>query len=290
EGRNMASYNWKDYAGEDLWHRYENAPISRPARESLWQAKALAADYIGRANELAREYDRKPPDQLELALDLLLNARASAEGSPFAELFRGNPAFNGLVAQRQAANWGKRDSGAEATVVCPRLFISHRQADYPLALRIAQLAVNEGIEIWLDVIDPTLTWLNTVGNYHFTPRQEQLLIAVVIEMALLHSSHVMAVITGNTIGSGWVGYEYGRIKDSSLFSLQAGCWIHPLLGSTPWEYLLLGVSAHDENGIKRWLNDELREWVRRYRTLSCQDAARGDWRPEWGNPSSLPGS
>ncbi|MCW5930003.1 MAG: toll/interleukin-1 receptor domain-containing protein [Chitinophagaceae bacterium] len=284
----MASYNWKDYAGEDLWYRYEKAPLSRPARDSMWRAKALAADYIGRANELAHEYGREPPDQLELALDLLLHAQADAEKSIFAELFQGKQSFDGLVALRHAANWGIRDGDIASAVACPRLFISHRQVDYPLALRIARLAIDEGIEIWLDVIDPTLTWLNTVGKKHFTRRQEQLLTAVIIEMALLHSSHVMAVITGNTIGSGWIGYEYGRIKDSSPYSLQASCWIHPSLGATPWEYLLLGVSTRDENSIKRWCHGELAAWSRKYGSNSCQDVAKNDWLQEWGDPPLLP--
>jgi hypothetical protein len=284
----MASYNWKDHAIEDLWSRYGNAPLVRSARVALEQARALSADYIGRAMDLAREYDRPPPDQLELAFDLLLNARSDVERSPFAELFRHNPAFDGLVSLRREANWGAQDGGGEPAVVCPRLFISHRQVDYPLALRIARVAVDEGVEIWLDVLDPTLTWLNTVGKRHFTRRQEQLLIAIVIEMALLHSSHVMAVMTTSTIGSGWVGYEYGRVKDSGLYSLQAGCWIHPVLGSTPWEYLLLGVNTYDENGIRRWLRAELAAWGRRHRGTACPDAAGRDWRPEWGDPAPLP--
>ncbi|SFN11057.1 toll/interleukin-1 receptor domain-containing protein [Nitrosomonas communis] len=242
----MASYNWKDRAGESLWDRYESAPLSQPARDSMQHARGLAADFIGRANELAHNQGREPPDQLELALDLLLNARTDVENSIFAELFEDQQFFDGLVALRRTANWGSQNSDIVSAVVCPRVFISHRQVDYPLALRIARLAINEGIEIWLDVTDPTLTWLNTIGRKCFTRRQEQLLIAVIIEMALLHSSHVMAVMTGNTIGSGWVGYEYGRIKDSSLYSLQAGCWIHPSLGATPWEYLLLGVSTCDK--------------------------------------------
>lgn len=291
----MASYNWKDYAGEDLWYRYEKAPLSRPARDSMWQAKALAADYIGRANEIAHEYGREPPDQLELALDLLLHARADAEKSIFAELFQGKQSFDGLVALRRTANWGSQNGGIASAVVCPRLFISHRQVDYPLALRIARLAIDEGIEIWLDVTDPTrpdptLTWLNTVGRKCFTRRQEQLLTAVIIEMALLHSSHVIVIMTGNTIGSGWIGYEYGRIKDSSLYSLQASCWIHPSLGATPWEYLLLGVSTCDENSIKRWFRDELAAWSRKYGSTSCLGVAKSDWHQEWGDPPLLPKS
>jgi hypothetical protein len=286
----MASYNWKDHAALDLWLRYQDAPLFGPARTALEQARGLAADYIGRAGELAHKSDRPPPDQLELALDLLLHARAEVDQSPFAELFGGNPAFDGLVALRRAANWDGRDRGAEPAIACPRLFISHRQVDYPLALRIARVATDAGIEFWLDVLDPTLTWLNTVGKRRFTVRQEQLLIAVVVEMALLHSSHVMAVMTTNTIGSGWVGYEYGRVKDSGPFSLQAGCWIHPGLGRAPWEYLLLGVNTHDENGITRWLRGELTAWARRCGANACEDAARGGWRTDWGDPPPLPGS
>jgi hypothetical protein len=284
----MASYNWKDFAERDLWWRYQEAPLIRPARLALEQAKSLSADYLGRAIDLAREHERPPPDRLELALDLLLNAREDVGESPFADLFRGNPAFDGLVALRRSAGWGGR--GGDAGVPCPRLFISHRQVDYPLALRIARLASAAGIEFWLDVLDPTLTWLNTVGKQQFTVRQQQLLIAVVVEMALLHCSHVMAVMTTNTIGSGWVGYEYGRVKDSGPFSLQAGCWIHPALGRAPWEYLLLGVGTRNESEITRWLGSELARWSGRYGNHGCEEAARNDWRDDWGDPPRLPGS
>jgi hypothetical protein len=282
----VASYNWKDHAVDDLWDRYAEAPLSRDAQVALERARSLGADYVGRARALAREFERPEPDALEFMLDLLLHARVDTDASPFAEIFGRNPAFDGLIALRRGANWGGSADAPQTAVACPRVFVSHRQVDYPHALRIARLAADEGFQFWLDVLDPTLTWLNTAGPGRFTLRQEQLLIAVAIEMALLHCTHVIAVMTPSVYGSGWVPYEYGRVKDSSPFSLQAGCWVHPQLGSAPWEYLLLGVSTRTEDDIQRWLRRELGAWNARFKAR----CGRNDWREEWGEPGRLPGS
>lgn len=289
----MASYNWKDHLDKDLWHRYDSNLISANANSALSQAQKFAEKYIEQVREeFDRKYDREGPNQLEFALDLLLNARIKAKESIFAELFRNEDdnfeLFRGLKELRNIAYLDKRN---ESVGQCPRLFISHKQVDYPLALRIAKLAIDEGMQVWLDVIDPTMIWLNTVGKNTFTHRQRQLIIAVVIEMALLHSSHVMAVISPNSKGSGWIGYEYGRVKNLSLFSLQAACWLHPALSYDPWEYLLLGVNTYDEKGIKSWLSNEIGKWGKRYSIYSCcKEYTKDDWRDEWYDPPTLPGS
>lgn len=54
---------------------------------------------------------------------------------------------------------------------CPayRLFVSHRQIDKDLGLRIAELANNNGFEFWLDVLDPALA--SILANTHLSPQQ-----------------------------------------------------------------------------------------------------------------------
>ncbi|MCB1090050.1 MAG: toll/interleukin-1 receptor domain-containing protein, partial [Verrucomicrobiae bacterium] len=90
----------------------------------------------------------------------------------------------------------------------PRVFISHRQADRTVAENAARLATANGFNYWLDVHDPNLAAWNLQPD---TP-QKSIAIAAIIEMALLNCSHVLAIVSGNTPGSAWVPYEYGRVK------------------------------------------------------------------------------
>ncbi len=280
----MASYNWRDHTDADLWRRYDDPAVGQRALVALERAPAYGRDYIGRARTRAMEFELPAPEELEFILELLLYARTDPSQTPFAPVFGRNPAFDGLVALRGSTDWGG------ATFECPRIFISHRQADYPEALRIAKIASEEGFQFWLDILDPVLTWLSTTTAYPVGSRQYQLLVAVVVEMALLNCSHVIAMMTPNTIGSAWVPYEYGRAKDSSIYSLQAGCWLHPAVADVPWEYLLLGIQTRREDEIRRWLRAELSAWRWKYKNTQCDGVAAGDWNPAWGGTLSLPDS
>ena len=106
---------------------------------------------------------------------------------------------------------------------CPyhRLFVSHRQIDKDYGLRMANLANNSGFEFWLDVLDPTLAAIPALA--HLPPKQVALLTACVIEMGLINSTHVLAVMTQHTKGGEWVPYEYGRVRRAG----NTGCWQHP---------------------------------------------------------------
>lgn len=282
----MASYNWRDYPGESLWERYlEATALSEGARAALGNARRYGERYLGRARELAREIEQPEPDALAFILELLLDARTDPRQTHLAPVFQDQGAFDGLIALRASSSWGEENSHLQ----CPRIFISHRQRDYAEALRIAKIATEEGFQFWLDILDPTLAWLTTVGPQTLSSRKYQLFIAVIIEMALLHCSHVIAVMTPHTAGSAWVPYEYGRVKDSSVHSLQAGCWVHPGLGGLPWEYLLLGAETRRELDIRRWLARERSGGSHRYGSLNCAGVASNDWRDEWGEPAVLPG-
>ncbi len=133
----------------------------------------------------------------------------------------------------------------------PCLFVSHRRDDEKEALRVAKIATDLGYDIFLDVLDHKLQQMT-----------DSHLIANRIEIALLNSTHVIALITPNTEGSMWVPYEYGRVKEYQVVSSAAGCWIHPDLPH-PYnkaEYLQLGVMNYSEQEIKRWLRKELRPY------------------------------
>lgn len=133
----------------------------------------------------------------------------------------------------------------------PCVFVSHKQADVGKASRIAYLACQEGFDYWLDVIDPGLA--GVAG----TPDHEAQAIAAIIEMGLLNSSHVLAVMTANTQASQWVPYEYGRVKSPAVVSPQAACWVASGLLKLP-EYLHLGPILKSESEIRDWLKSEHR--------------------------------
>src|SRR5882672_2540578 len=146
------------------------------ARELPWNRFPDWASGVGLYRELMRDFDQNSR--------LFANLRLQGDAAP-------------------------RDRGID----CPRLFISHRQADEPYALAIAHLAQRHGFYFWLDILDPTLA----VAGAQTDPRT----IAIIIEMALLNCSHVIAVMTPNTKGSTWVPYEYGRVKKLAPVSSQA---------------------------------------------------------------------
>lgn len=136
---------------------------------------------------------------------------------------------------------------------CPRLFISHRMVDFPLAERIAWLASMIGWDYWLDVHDPGLAAINSLM---LSPKSKALAVALIIEVALLNCTHVLATITNHSPGSAWIPYEYGRVKPSLLASQLASCWVHPCHAITTAEYMNLGPIFHNEQDIRRWLSAE----------------------------------
>ena len=161
-----------------------------------------------------------------------------------------------LVARRASVTWGA--AGTELNR--PRLFISHRKDDDLRARDVAALAQAEGFQVWLDVLDSVLQRATNASTG--TPAHA-LFIALYIEMALLNSTHVIALITPRTPGTFWVPYEYGRAKDSSPHSLRAASWIDQHVGYEP-EYLELGVKTRTDDEIREWLRAELVEWNRAF--------------------------
>lgn len=161
-----------------------------------------------------------------------------------------------LVARRATVTWGV--AGTELSR--PRLFVSHRKDDDQRARDVATLAKAEGFQVWVDVLDRDLQRIVQASTG--TPA-DRLLIALCIEMALLNSTHVLALITTRTRGSYWVPYEYGRAKDSSPHSLRAAAWIDQPVVDEP-EYVDLGVKTRSDDEIRRWLRGELAAWNQRF--------------------------
>ena len=157
------------------------------------------------------------------------------------------------------------------------LFVSHRQSDVAIAERIAQLATQEHYDYWLDVHDPVLIYAPTLSS----PLRE-LLIASIIEIALLNCTHVIGARTKDSIESKWMPYELGRAKQRLIYAHQAANWFEP--GVTPndcGEYTLLTVRTLKRADIERWLRSS-----KPYSGCICSTAKT------WGrtNPPELPGS
>jgi TIR domain len=136
----------------------------------------------------------------------------------------------------------QRPNGADPHGVT-RIFISHKKENRDEALRVAWLAQQEGHYYWLDILEPTLQ-----GGL-LTPLQ----IAGVIEIALLNCTHVIALITPESVKSRWIPYEYGRAKEPSPYALNAASWLHPTQRKSFPEYLYLGVITGSEQDIRWWL-------------------------------------
>lgn len=136
-----------------------------------------------------------------------------------------------------------------------RVFVSHQRNDVGYAERIAWRADQNHFEYWLDVHDPVLRLANSAS---LPPQVHSILVAAIIEMALLNCTHVMSVQTSSAATSRWVPYEFGRGKEHILISDQAASWFDN--GVTPInsaDYLHLGGCAYREADVDAWFKIQL---------------------------------
>ena len=132
------------------------------------------------------------------------------------------------------------------------VFVSHQRADTVNGCRIACLAEHHQLDYWLDVHDPTLGFANQLPAND--PRRSAL-IAAIIEIALLNSSHVIALHTVNSLSSRWVPYELGRAKARKITSLQSAGWFEKgQTVSTCGDYVQLAVMTRSEPEVAQWLH------------------------------------
>lgn len=120
------------------------------------------------------------------------------------------------------------------------VFVSHRQTDAGEAEKSANLIVSKRPEydVWLDVWDLSL---RSIGRSALSYQKKSLLVALTIEMGLLNSTCLVALITENAAGSAWIPYEYGRVKPKTPFAVEAAARVSQ--EATVAEYLHLGVQA-----------------------------------------------
>jgi len=138
-----------------------------------------------------------------------------------------------------------------------RVFVSHQRADVAFAERIAFLATLQGFEYWLDAHDPLLQLTNRTT---LPPVVQSILIAAIIEMALLNCSHGITVQTRSAQHSRWVPYEFGRAKRRWLTSTQVASWFdNGMYAAATADYLKLGVCTQSEAAVVDWFASE---WAR----------------------------
>jgi hypothetical protein len=153
------------------------------------------------------------------------------------------------------------------------LFVSHRMADLNNALHVAWVATQCGYDYWLDVHDPVLIGLSSIA---IPSPAKDILIAAIIEMALLNVTHVIALHTQYSIGSKWIPYEFGRAKDRILHSVQAAGWFdRHTPPSSCGEYVHLAEQAKTSADIRAWLS--------RARQNVCEPSNAKRW-PHGGPP------
>jgi hypothetical protein len=80
------------------------------------------------------------------------------------------------------------------------------------------------------------------------------LLAAIIEIALLNSTHVIALHSCNSAGSKWIPYELCRAKARRIFSSQAAGWFEQgVLLTDCGEYVHLAHQTHSDQDIEDWL-------------------------------------
>ncbi len=156
----------------------------------------------------------------------------------------------------------------------PRVFVSHQRKDAFLARRIAWVASRYGFSHWLDVLDPNLARLH---GRKLDSRRKAILMAQIIETALLNCTHVVVVLTTNAKASRWIPYEYGRVKERAVATHLALSWIAPdYFGYLP-EYLMLGAQTHNEKGLRSWFVKQRRWFLNRNKLPGLPRRSKKAW-------------
>jgi hypothetical protein len=109
-------------------------------------------------------------------------------------------------------------------------------------------------------------------------------------MGLLNCTDVIAAMTGNTKGSQWVPYEYGRRKEASPVAMNTVSWWDsttiPKKEDLP-EYLHLAPVLENEAEISAWLGAEMGE-AKKNQYPNCPGQPRNDWPKHIQTPGQLP--
>lgn len=150
----------------------------------------------------------------------------------------------------------------------PRVFVSHRRKDLGYADRITYLADQAGFYFWLDAVNlPPPAVIKKMSARTFAWR---------IEMALLNCSHVVAVYTDRTKGSTWVPYEYGRVKEPVLSSMECCTWLYVNQNTYVPEWVQLNAVCLSERQLINWFRRERIKWENNF-GITLPNGPTGQW-------------
>ncbi|HWJ27724.1 MAG TPA: hypothetical protein VNS32_14350, partial [Flavisolibacter sp.] len=253
----MSNYLYLEYEQRSLINRFDaEIPMDESYRISglddwhRWISLLLEV--------LSTEYEEGSEWRLSIRRRIWEELRAVSDNSNFnvydqEALYRDNRSLEELILVLLLLRL-KKISPPLPQNRCPRLFVSHRRIDQDYALRIAELATQNGFAFWVDVLDPAL---QQIANSRVAAQLIPLFTACIIEMALINCTHVIACMTPNSRGTLWIPYEYGRITELPGLGINACAWLHPDLDLTDFpEYMLLGAMTKKEMEIENWLQSE----------------------------------
>ena len=136
------------------------------------------------------------------------------------------------------------------------IFVSHRRIDWAIAEHLANAILAhhppgaQPFDVWLDVWDPTLNLMQPIAGL-----KPGILTALIIEMGLINSLAVIALVTPNSPGSRWIPYEFGRVKKGGPFAQEAAACLHGLNCVPPHhDYMDLAPQINNANGCFDGLN------------------------------------
>jgi hypothetical protein len=155
--------------------------------------------------------------------------------------------------------YSPEDVAAAALPQTERVFLSHRNADKPLAAAVALTFRELGIHYWFDREDQDTRRAAALGMVG-----EQTLVHA-IERGVRHSTQLLGLLSANTTGSWWVPYELGVGRSSgipvSFLVLASIRSMHALP-----EYVRLAANY--------WSVDELLVWAAKLRAPGAGRAPR----------------
>lgn len=96
----------------------------------------------------------------------------------------------------------------------PCIFLSHRSLDKTMVMKIGQYITKAGIDIYLDEYDSLLQSSDSLG------KDKE--VVSCIQKGLMHSTHVLCILSKSTVSSWWVPYEigYGEKGEKEIASLK----------------------------------------------------------------------
>jgi hypothetical protein len=120
------------------------------------------------------------------------------------------------------------------------VFISHKSEDTDFARKIGRALKELQIDIWLDIDDKHTQQANDLDD--------DKKLAEAIERGLIHSTHLLALLSPRTQGSWWVPYEIGSARGMEK---QLVFLVHKQVKELP-AYLHFGKKLLDQNDFYKW--------------------------------------